>query len=72
MTYEEFWQRIRPFCLVLEYREVYDAQIASGEVDRETVLSGLKTMAVYELRRRHKLARKPETPWLRLVGAEGI
>ena len=67
MNYEEFWLAVRPHYLVLEHRHICDAQIASGEVDRETVLIGLKAMAAYELRRRHRLERKPPRAVLRLV-----
>lgn len=67
MTYEEFWREIQPFCLVLEYRSVCDAKIETGQVSREDILFGLKMMACRELSRRHKLTRRPSTPWLKVV-----
>jgi hypothetical protein len=67
MDYETFWREIRPYCLVLEYRSVCDAKIATGVASEETILTGLKMMARRELARRHKLHWKEATPWLRPV-----
>ena len=67
MNYEQFWREIKPYCLVLEHREVCDAQIASGMVDQATVLDGLKILSVFLLCRRHKLIRKPPPPMLRVI-----
>lgn len=70
MGYEEFWREIKPYCLVLEYRSVCDAQIETGKAALEDVLFGLKVMASYELGKRHRLSYKPATPWLKVVEAE--
>ena len=59
MNYEQFWREIKPYCLVLEYRSVCDAQIETGKASLDDVLFGLKAMASYELRRRHKLISRP-------------
>jgi hypothetical protein len=67
MNYEQFWREIRPYCLVLEYRSVCDVQIATGKAARRDVLIGLKMMACHELTRRHRLRRRPATPWLTVV-----
>lgn len=70
MGYDQFWSEIRPYCLVLEYRHICDAKIETGQVSREDILFGLKGMASYELTRRHRLVRKPATPWLKVITAQ--
>ncbi|WP_162742277.1 hypothetical protein [Nitratireductor sp. OM-1] len=67
MSYLEFWTAIAPFNLVLQDRAHCDAQIRSGEVDEDTVLTVLKHMARVELRERHGLKWRPVTPWLKVV-----
>lgn len=70
MGYEEFWNKIKPHCLVLEHRWICDAQIEAGEVAQDVVLDALKIMACHELSKRHKLWLKPATPWLTVVSAK--
>lgn len=71
MGYEAFWREITPHHLVLEYRSVCDAQIATGQIDRETVLFVLKDMARRELVQRHRLGFKPRTRLTVIAGGEG-
>lgn len=71
MNYEQFWREIKPHCLVIEQQSVCDAQIELGMVERDLVLSCLKSMAVDALSRRHKLNSKPSTPWIKLVSTDG-
>lgn len=68
MNYEQFWRETKPYCLAIESRSVCDAQIEAGLASLEDVLYGLKVMAEYNLTRRHRLTRKPATPWLKVVG----
>ncbi len=67
MDYQGFWAAIAPYDLVLQRREHCDSQIASGEIDLETVLDVLKSMARMELTQRHDLHWKMPHPWVKLV-----
>lgn len=67
MNFEEFWYAVEPFDLVLQDRDHCAEQIASGDVDEDTVLSVLKYMARRELTEKQGLKRRPVTPWLQLV-----
>jgi len=67
MNFREFWYAVEPFDLVLQERDHCEKQIASGDVDEETVLSVLKYMVRRELAEKQGLKRRPVTPWLQLV-----
>ena len=67
MDYRGFWVAVAPYDLVLQRREHCDSQLASGEIDLETVIYVLKHMAQMELAERHGLKRREVTPWLKLV-----
>jgi len=67
MDYQGFWAATAPHELVLQPRDHYDSQIASGVIDLETVLDVLKSMARLELTQKHDLHWKMPTPWLKLV-----
>ena len=67
MNYLEFWTAIAPYNLVLQDREHCDAQLATSEVNEDTVLIVLKHMARVELTKLQKLNWKPATPWVQLV-----
>jgi len=67
LDYEEFWSEVAFFAasgldLPLPSRASCDRQIASGAVDRATVLAALKGMARLELVRRLRLP--PRVPKL--------
>ena len=67
MDYQGFWVATAPFGLTLQPRDHCDREIREGLVDEATVLSVLKSLAVLELTKRHKLKIKIPTPWLKLV-----
>ena len=50
LDYIAFWDAVEPYHLVLQDREHCDGLIARGEVGADLILSGLKYMAVMELR----------------------
>lgn len=49
MTYDQFWDEVGPYNLDIPLKSGCDAQIASGEVDEETITIGLKSFARIEL-----------------------
>ncbi|MFG1342230.1 hypothetical protein [Xanthobacter autotrophicus] len=63
LDYEAFWEETAPFVLALEPRASCDAQIASGSIDRMTVLAVLKGMARLELVERFQLPIRDDRPW---------
>jgi len=67
MDYCGFWVAVAPYDLVLQRREHCDSQLASGEIDLETVIYVLKHMAQTELCEKLELVRKPIPPRLTLV-----
>ena len=67
MDYLGFWVAVAPYDLTLQRREHCDAQLASGEIDLETVIHVLKHMAKTEITQRQGLERKPIPPRLTLV-----
>ena len=67
MDYRGFWVAVAPYDLVLQRREHCDAQLASGEIDLETVTYVLKHMALMELVEKFDLIRKPIPPRLKVV-----
>ncbi|MEL6919839.1 MAG: hypothetical protein AAFO77_02285 [Pseudomonadota bacterium] len=60
MDYIAFWKAVAPYDLTLQDRDHCDGLIASGTVEQDLVLSGLKSMAVQELSR--KLGLKSRMP----------
>jgi len=50
LEYIAFWDAVAPYCLSLQDRDHCDGLIASGKVPADLILSGLKYMAVMELR----------------------
>ena len=67
MDYRGFWVAVAPYDLVLQRREHCDAQLASGEIDLETITYVLKHMAKTEICQKQGLVRKPIPPRLILV-----
>ncbi len=67
MDYQGFWAAVAPYDLVLQRREHCDSQIASGEIDLETVIYVLKHMAQTEICQKQELVRKPIPPRLKVV-----
>lgn len=63
LNYEEFWGEVMLFNLAIQPREDCDAQIAAGEVDEETVLKVLKTLARIEITAAQGLPRRTEYSW---------
>lgn len=51
LTYLQFWEAVAPYNLVLQDRDHCDDLIASGTVEPDLVLYGLKSMARLELSR---------------------
>ena len=66
LDYEAFWKETAPFALALLSRDSCDDQIASGGVDRKTVLFILKGMARLELIERFQLPVRDTMPWYSL------
>ena len=64
MDYETFWKEIRPYCLVMLPREKCDADMASGDVDEETVLYVMKNFARIELAAILKLEWRNDVPMM--------
>lgn len=50
LDYISFWDAVAPYHLTLQDRDHCDGLIASGKVPADLILSGLKYMAVMELR----------------------
>lgn len=69
MNYEQFWCEIRPHCLSMHTRSECDNDIAHGAAAAD-VLVVMKAVAAKLIARRHKLKRKPATPWLKVVSTE--
>jgi len=67
MDYEEFWYVIKDYYLGLSPREGCDQKSRDDEVDEETILYGLNSIASMTLTLRHDLNYRPVTPWLKVV-----
>jgi len=67
MSYDEFWYAVKPYQLTLQSYEHCERQISLRLVDRDTVLSVLKFMAIDELKALYALRDRPVTPWLKVV-----
>jgi hypothetical protein len=63
LDYECFWKETAIFALEIEPRESCDEQIASGSIDKATVLSVLKGFARLELIQRFGLKPRDVMPW---------
>lgn len=50
LDYIEFWDAVSPYYLRLQDRDHCDGLIANGKVSASLILSGLKGLAVMELR----------------------
>lgn len=67
MGYQQFWQEIRPYCVVIPDRDECDEALASGRLTMGNLLPVLKDMAAMQFARRHGLPIRPGTPHLQVV-----
>lgn len=64
LTYEAFWQAVKPHCVQLQPKQEYDALIADNVLSEEQVMTIIKRSVVMKLADRYNLEWEDRRPFM--------